>query len=62
MDSNIIDKMSYIVAGITAVLGFILFFSDTLEFMKSLAAAIMLGALVWASYIMIRWLILAIRK
>ena len=62
MDSTIIDKMSYIVACITLVLSFILFFSDTGEFMKSLAAAIMLGALVWVSYVMVRWLILAIRK
>lgn len=60
--SKFIDKTSYIVALITLLLSFILFFSDTLEFMKSLAAAILLAALVWASYIMLRWLFLALRK
>lgn len=57
-----IDKTSYIVSGISLVLSFILFFSDTFEFAKSLVAAILLAALVWVSYIMIRWLILALRK
>lgn len=59
---KIVDKTSYIVAGIALVFGFVLFFSDTWEFMKSLSAAFLLGGLVWVSYIMVRWLILAIRK
>lgn len=58
----VVDKMSYIVSIIALVFGFILFFSDTWEFMKSFAAAVLLAALVWISYIMIRWLVLALRK
>ncbi len=62
MDEPIIDKMSYLVSLIALLFGFALFFSDTLEFMKSLAAAILLAALVWGSYVMIRWIVLALRK
>lgn len=58
----IIDKASYTVALITLILSFILFFSDTQELLKSFAAAILLGALVWVSYIMVRWIILALKK
>lgn len=60
--SQFIDKISYYIALVTLILSFILFFSDTLEFMKSFAAAIMVAALVWVSYVMIRWLVLALRK
>lgn len=60
--STIIDKRSYIIALATLVLSFILFFSQTLEFMKSIGAATLLAALVWISYIMIRLLIIALRK
>jgi hypothetical protein len=56
------NKMSFIVAFIALAVGFILFFSDTMEFMKSLAAAILLAVLVWISFIMVSWLVLAIRK
>lgn len=59
---RIISKMSYIVAFIATIFGFILFFSNTGEFIKSLGAAFLLGALVWMSYIIVDWLILAIRK
>ena len=63
MDSEkFIDKTSYIVTIISLILSFLLFYSDTLEGMKSLGAAVLFAGLVWISYIMVRWLILALRK
>lgn len=60
--AKIIDKISFLVAFIAFLLGFVLFFTDTWEFMKSMAAAIMLAALVWISYVMIRCLLIALKK
>lgn len=63
MDENrLIDKFSIILAGGTLLASFIIFFRDTAEFNGSLVAAIMTAALVWATYIVIRWLILANRS
>jgi hypothetical protein len=59
---KLIDTKSYVVALVVLILGFFLFFSDTFEFLKSFGAAILLAALVWISYIMVRLLILALRK
>lgn len=60
--SKLIDRNSFIVSCASLIFGFILFFSETFEFMKSLGAALLLAALVWISYIMVRCLILALRK
>lgn len=62
MPSPLIDKWSYIAAAITFVGGLALFFSDTNEFYGSLAAAILAALLVWVSWVLMRWLILALRK
>lgn len=59
---KIIDNSGYIAAFIAFIFSFLLFFSDTLEFMKSLGAAALLSSLVWISYIMLRWIYLALRK
>jgi hypothetical protein len=60
--SKIIDKTSYIIAFVSLFLSFILFFSDTFQITNSLSAAILLAALVWISYIMIRCIYLALKK
>lgn len=61
MDRRLLDIAGYIVAAISTLLCFLLFYHDTLELWKSLAAAFMTGGLVLASYIILRWLILAAR-
>lgn len=61
-DFKIIDVGSLIAGGATLLATFILFFRDTGEFMGSLAAAVMTAALVWGTYVVLRWLILANRN
>lgn len=62
MQPKLVDRNSYIAAGATLIIGLVLFFSNTQEFLGSLAAAIMAAALVWVSWVLMRWLILALRK
>lgn len=61
MERKLLDIAGYIVAGVSTLLCFLLFYADTYELWKSLAAAFMTGGLVLASYIILRWLILASR-
>lgn len=60
-ESGFIDKLSIVIAGVALVLSFIIFFSNTKEFGGSLTAALMTAALVWGTYIILRWLLLANR-
>ena len=62
MERKLLDYAGYIVAGLSTLLCFLLFYYDTSEFWKSLAAAFMTGGLVLGSYIVLRWLILASRS
>lgn len=63
MDNNkLIDRTGYIVSGIATILCFLLFYYDTALLWKSLAAALITGALVWATYMVLRWLILACKS
>ena len=41
---------------ITFLVGFFLFYSQTVELLGSLAAALLSAALVWISFVMIGWL------
>ncbi len=59
---HLIDKQGLIFAALVLVFSFLLFLSDTNEFMGSLAAAVLAAGLAWASYVIIRWLIMALRK
>lgn len=61
MERRWLDIAGYIVTGLSTLFCFLLFYYDTLELWKSLAAAFMTGGLVLASYIILRWLILAAR-
>lgn len=61
-NKNLIDKTSFAVAGITFLFGLILFYHDTNKFFGSLTAAVLASALMWVAYVLIRWLILALRK
>ena len=61
-DFKIVDTGSLVVGGGTLVASFILFFRDTNALLGSLSAAVMTAALVWATYVVLRWLILANRN
>ena len=61
-ENRLIDTLSIIIAGGVLLASFIIFFRDTGEFNGSLAAAAMTAGLVWATYIVLRWLLLANRN
>lgn len=59
MEGKTLDRVGYLVTAIATLLCFLLFYYDTDEFWKSLAAALMTGALVFGTYKILRWLVLA---
>ena len=61
-EDGLIDKLSIIIVGISLLASFIIFFRHTSNFGGSLAAALMTAGLVWATYIILRWLLLANRN
>ncbi len=61
-DAKFIDRISIVLAGATLLASFMIFYRDTSNFGGSLAAAIMTAALVWGTYIVLRWLLLANRS
>lgn len=61
-EARFIDRLSIIIAGITLLISFVFFFQNTKEFGGSLTAALMTAGLVWATYIILRWLLLASRS
>ncbi len=62
MQTIIIDKFSYLVGIFTFFIGLVLFYQDTGLFWGSFAAAVLTGMLCWVSYVLTRWLVLAIWK
>lgn len=60
MPPKLIDQMSFIVAGIIFIIALLLFYHDTGRFLGSAAAALMAAALSWVSYVLTRWLALAL--
>lgn len=61
-DFKIVDRISLLIAAVTFFFSFFIFFSDTKIFFGSLAAALMTAGLVWATYVVLRWLLLANRS
>lgn len=59
---EIVNQTSYIFAAIMLVFSFFLFYNDTHLLWKSFFAAILAAGLFWISYVLVRWLILALRK
>lgn len=57
-----IEPIGPILALVTLVVCWWLFTSDTAMALSSFVAALMTSALVWISYIIIRWFILATRE
>lgn len=62
MQQKLVDLMSFIFAGVIFLITLIVFYSDSGAFLGSLIAAIISGALAWISYVLTRWLALALRK
>ncbi|CCB86317.1 MULTISPECIES: hypothetical protein [Parachlamydia] len=61
-DSPLINQTSYIFAGIMLIFSFYLFYNDTQLFWKSLFAALLAAFLFWFSYVLVRWLFLALKR
>lgn len=62
MQDKFVDTLSLVIGGATLLVSFAIFFQDTKQIGGSLAAAVMTAALVWSTYIVLRWLILANRQ
>jgi hypothetical protein len=62
MDRKFVTWAGYAVSGVATLLSFALFYYDTKELWKSLAAGVITGGLVLGTYMILRWLILASRS
>jgi len=62
MQGKFIDKLSLVIAAATLITSFTIFYSDTKEFGGSFTAALMTAGLVWSTYIVLRWLLIANRN
>lgn len=60
--NDIVDRPGFIVAGVAFFISLYIFTSTTNEFWFSLIAAILTGCLVWVSYVMMKWVVLALKK
>jgi len=60
--NNIIEPIGFIVTAVTLLFSFILFYSDNGQFLGSVYAALIAAGLAWVSYIMLRWMWLAMRE
>lgn len=60
--NKVIEPIGFIVAAAVFLASLILFYLDTDVFMGSLFAAIISSGLSWATYIMLRWVLLAYRE
>ncbi len=58
---KLFDNISFLVAGLTLLISLFIFYSNTHEFVGSLTAALMTAGLVWGTYIILKWLLLANR-
>lgn len=56
------ERTSLIIAGVTLVFSFFLFFSQSDMFVGSLFAALMSAGLAWLTYVVIKMIVLAFTK
>ncbi len=61
-EGKFIDKAGFVVACSTLLASLYIFYTDTGKFSGSLIAAVMTAALVWSTYIILKWLFLANRS
>lgn len=59
---RIIEPKGFIYAGASLALSMGLFYSDAGAFWYSLTAAMMTAGIVWCTYIVLRWIYLAIKE
>lgn len=62
MDRPLVDKMSFILTLAVLIFSFILFSSETGFVFGSILAALIAAGTFWVAYVLVRWLILALRK
>lgn len=60
--NKILEPLGFIIAAVTFLVSLMLFYFDTNMFTGSLFAAIMSSGLAWATYIILRWALLAFRE
>lgn len=60
--NRIIEPFGLVLAFAALVFSFFFFTSDNSEPMGSLVAAILTAGLVWVTYVLLRWLVLALRR
>ncbi len=58
---QLIDKTSFILALAALLFTWVFFYLETALFFKSFFAALIAAAFVWVSYVLLRWLVLAIK-
>lgn len=56
------ERTGLIIAASTLIFSFILFFLQNGEFLGSLAAALLAAGLIWVSYVVLAWMLFAIRN
>lgn len=62
MEGRFVDKFSYMLAVAVLLASFYIFFHQTGQLAGSIWAALMTAGLVWVTYLMLRWLVLANRS
>lgn len=62
MDIKWIDTGSFIFAGVMFVIALFILFTNSGELLSSIAAALLTAALSWVSYVLVRWIYLALRS
>ena len=59
---KVIEPIGFIVAITSFIFSFLIYFYYSFELLGSLFAAFLTAAIVWATYIVLRWVYLAIRE
>jgi len=62
MDHPLFDRPSIILTIAVLIVSFIVFGTQSADWTGSFFAALMAAGLFWISYIIIRWMVLALRK
>ncbi len=62
MDRPIFDKLSFILTLFVFIGSFVLFGTQSADWSGSLFAAFIASGLFWISYVIVRWLVLALKK
>jgi hypothetical protein len=61
-EGKFFDKTGSVIASATLLVSLYVFYTDTGKFSGSFVAAVMTACLVWITYIILKWLLLANRS